>query len=333
MNKLSVHFTDTAKEEISLLVHDLRLAQVASIVTDKRELTDRDRQMLGELIVAVHDLFSPDVPQVEGSPEIILRNVSRDINLARVLRERGIFRLFLLLETLQDGLPIYMSIENPTTGATFATQEEFVGWFCREAKVSRSLIFMRLAAIGRLLSLGFNYEEAFNVIVSKPYAVRETLNMVAEWDKNELVGVNPGAISNITSRLLPEKLDVVRNLATQVQNGNTSAMRELTEEVKPVLRELMNEIADHESAKDALEWVKNDLTLHNDIQYYIDPDDSIIYVEMYKKAIDPQTGEVYELPPVVIPYIPDAPIVPQEIITDMQKRLILRTKHVNEKPF
>ena len=66
-----------------------------------------------------------------------------------------------------------------------------IGWFCKSAKVSRSVVFMRMATIEKLLGLGYELDDCYKTILTKPYAIRETLHEIAEWHHNELEYVDP----------------------------------------------------------------------------------------------------------------------------------------------
>jgi hypothetical protein len=64
-------------------------------------------------------------------------------------------------------------------------------WFCKSARVSRSIVFQRIASIEKLTGIGFSLDDAYQIILTKPYAIRETLNEVGEWSHGELTAVAP----------------------------------------------------------------------------------------------------------------------------------------------
>jgi hypothetical protein len=325
--QLTVAFTETPYDEIKALMQDLRFSELARLLASGQQLSSEMTEVLGQFVHVISDLFSDGIPNISDNPDVALRTVSRDINLSRILRERGIFRLHLLLNQKDsNGLPVYMSLDNPVTGSPFATQEEFIGWFCGEASVSRSLIFMRLASIERLLSLGFSREEALNTIMSKPYAVRETLNSVAEWNKGRLVSVDLDGITRLAERLQPESLPMVEEMVTAVREGNDpDALSELNEVAKPIIASLMKEVTVHSNAKDALLWVKHNLLLQSDVAYSFD--NGVLVATLVTHSIDPTTKEEVVSPPVIIPFVPDTNFpVPDEVLADLSKRLPIRNK-------
>lgn len=340
MQQLAVHFTETAEEEINALITDLSLVEAASYLQKTKDgLPDELKKHLGTMLNTLMDLFSSGLPDVDGDPETALRKVSRDINLSRVLRERGIFRLYRLVNTrttttfedLGDeeiSVPLFMTLINPTTGSPFAKQEEFIGWFCSEAKVARSLVFMRIAAIDRIQELGFSLEESFNLIVAKPFAMREVLNMVAKWGKEgELIGVNPDIILQVAERVSPDKVDDIKALADAVKEDptNQEAQEELRAAAKPVIADLLEEVADHDRAKDALDFVKHNILLKPEIRYTWDPETDTLVVQMIPINVD-ENGESYEGAIVTIPFVPDSLYIPDEIRDDLVKRLPIRNK-------
>jgi hypothetical protein len=191
-----IRFTDNAQEELSRLSKELRLSNLINQIGDSGNIPQDVKDDLRNLIFTLADMFGSDLPAAVADPVEALRTASRDINLARVLAERGLFRFYQLLKTTtvvyddtyreEIPVPIYTQLVDPDTGEPFYRQEDFVMWFCREAKVSRALVFQRIATINRLLTLGFPLDEAYQTILSKPYAIQETLKELAVWHRKSL---------------------------------------------------------------------------------------------------------------------------------------------------
>lgn len=337
IKELSVRFTDNAEEEVVSLAKDLQLMKVAGMLRSPDiAIPDEYRAALYSLLSVVTDLFATSVPLVSNDPEETLRAVSRDINLARLLRERGLFRLYLLInrrtkpEDGSQGVPIFMSMINPLDGSPFAKQEDFIAWFCDEAHVARSLVFMRLATIGRLVSLGFTLDDAFSLIITKPYAIREILNMVANWRQDDLVSVNPETMLRLADHIVPEAREEIAEIITAMQEDpdDASLEHELREASRPVIAGLLREVGDHERTKDAMDWVKFDLLKKPEIKYSFDPDGCVLNIEYHQRASG-QDGEEYSLPPIVIPFVPDTTTqVPPEVIKDLITRLPIRNRNL-----
>lgn len=335
ITEIAVQFTDNAEEEVLSLVQDLRLLSLAEMLGNPNITLPTEYQgAVQQLLAVVTDLFSTSVPDTSGSPEETLRAVSRDINLARLLRERGLFRFYRLVNEFTQpddgsrGVPIFMSMINPTTGAPFAKQEEFVSWFCSEARVARGLVFMRLATISRLVTLGFSLDEAFSLIITKPYAIREVLNMVADWRGDNLVNVDPDTILRLADKVAPGARDEIEEIVSAMhsQPGDAGLDAALREASRPVIANLLQEFGEHDRAKDALDWVKHDLLLQPEIKYSFDPDGNLLVIEYHQRA-QATDGTEYLLPPVVIPFVPDTTAaIPPEVIKDLITRLPIKNR-------
>jgi hypothetical protein len=255
LKQLSISFTETAEQEVTQLVHELHLVPIAQSLNsmDTPALVDGVKQLLSVL----SDLFSVDLPNIEKDPEDTLRTVSRDINLSRLLRERGLFRLYRLLHQKdENNVPLFMTLANPGTGSPFSRQEEFIGWFCDEAHVARSLVFMRMAAIDRVLTLGFTLERAFSIVVSKPYAIQDTLHKIAEWDGGEIARVDPDVAILLARKLDPENADRIEAMA-EAARTDPEAEELLKEAIKPIMAGLLEEVAAHSRAKEAQKFVQD----------------------------------------------------------------------------
>jgi hypothetical protein len=338
--ELSVQFNDTAEKEIVSLVKKMELLPIVEALRNDSSLSDDLRRSLSSMLEIIVDIFSSDLPAIEKDPEETLMIVSRDINLARLLRERGLFRLYQLAnervtvdpETGQqsdDGvhIPLFMLITNPMTSARFATQEEFIGWFCSEAHVARSMVFGRFSTIDRTMSLGYSLEDTFNLVMKKPYAIRETLNLVAEWEKGELVSINPDVAVQIARKISPDIADQIEILAEQVKKDD-SRMHELSDAMKPVIADLLQEVADHDRAKDALEFVRYDVLGKPEIEYEWDDDLGALVITFIQKGID-DTGTEHIMDAVKIPFVPDIITLPEEVKGDLIRRLPVKNKYVS----
>ncbi len=214
MNSEVIRFTESAEEELKRLYDELQISDVVDALRNGN-MPEDIQALVVPLTTTILDLFGTGTPNIGIDPINTLKQASRDINLSRILRERGLFRLFRLLNTNDEhNVPIYQSLTDPISGCYFNRREDLIGWFCSSAKVSRSVVFMRLATIEKLLGLGFELDAAYQTILTKPYAIRETLNEIAEWHHNELDYVDPEIAIRLAEKfLLPEERSVVEELA------------------------------------------------------------------------------------------------------------------------
>jgi len=328
---LAVRFTETAAEEVKLLVKELSLIPLAQqLQRNDQSLSEEFNRLLAQLLTSLSDLFSVDLPGTDKDPEATLRTISRDINLARLLRERGLFRLYRLIHQKDaQGIPLFMTLVNPDTGSPFGRQEEFIGWFCQEARVARSLVFIRIATIERILALGFSLEEAFKLILTKPYAIRETMNLVADWEKGELKAVDPNVLVQVAERVSPESLARLEPVAEAARQNPTdpAIQQELRDVARSVIASLLSEVANHDRAKDALDFVRYDVLAQPAISYSWDEESEALVIELVRKQVDPETGEEYDGRPITVPFVPDAAELPVEIKADLLKRLPIRNRY------
>mgnify|MGYP001431494975 FL=1 len=215
MKQLSTNFSSTAVDEVTNIISDMHLHGIVSTLgTAANSLPDDLKYHLLSLLQTVSDLFSLELPELESDPDETLRKVSRDVNLSRVLKERAIFRIYRLVnERSGDGTLLYQELINPYTGSTYNTQEEFIGFICEEAHLNRALIFQRLAAISRILTLGYDMDYAFKALLTHPFAVQETIRMVAEWQKGELVDVKPEVVLQIARKVAPDMVEQIEHVS------------------------------------------------------------------------------------------------------------------------
>lgn len=120
MNELvTVKFRSPYEELIELQKDLVALENLDDLdPSEKKRILDEVKSILG---IAVQDETI-----TEG-----LRRAARDINLGRALRERGIMRLYRILETdyqTEDGvaLPAYTFLINPDTGERFSNKEHLI---------------------------------------------------------------------------------------------------------------------------------------------------------------------------------------------------------------
>lgn len=326
---LNISFTETAEQEINALVTEMNLVPLARYITTNQEVLPAElKGLIGPLLSVIMDIFSTETPTADIDPEATLRSISRDINLARLLRERGLFRLYRLLHLkTPDGVPIFMTVLNPDTGNPFSKQEDFIGWFCSAAKVARSLVFMRLMTIDRTIQLGFTLDDAFGLIVTKPWVIRETLNMVASWEKAELVHINPEVAVSLAERLSPSTATEIKQLAADSEESPESKEKFL-EASKPVIANLLREVASHEHSKDALDFVRHDLLRQPEINYLWDEEGGYLVVEMVRIQVD-DNGNESIAGITSIPFVPemDEGTLPAEILRDLLKRLPIKNRN------
>lgn len=341
---LSIQFSENIDQELGKLSAEMRVANILRTMANGGELLQSDVANIRHMLLVINDLFSSSLPPLEDDPMEMLKLASRDIKLSTLLRERGLARLYMLTNlqvqvfdkiTRQNLLvPAFMSQDNPDTGQRFRTQEEFLGWFCKNAKVPRALVFTRMSTYDRLQTLGMTVSEAFDVILQKPFAARKALKEVAEWDGELLVGMDPEVAMRLARTMLPEHVEEINVLAEAYQNADTfqeqqDAREDLLDAIKPAIRKMVEEVAAHESVRDVMDMVTHDLAGKPEIKYWYDQGHGWFKVEYDEKARDAR-GNLYTKKVHEIHLVPELPL-PQEVTEDIARKLGVKNRTLDFK--
>lgn len=318
---IEVEFSESAVAAANMTIRALNLLPLMETI--KQENTPQEiRERLQTLLINLADIFSVDLPDIDGGTEEALYKVSRDMSLSKLFRERGLFRLYRLTRETVDGIHYWSFFSNPLTGEPFPSREKFLDWFVGDAHIPRSLIYQRMADIDRLTSLGFELDRAYEIVLSKPYVISQALRHLASWDEdNHLEDVDP-AVVLMTARKIADA-SMLPAITKAVKDSETDPdVRENMKNIgAPLLYGLMEELASHERAKDAMAFVKNDILLQPEIKYLWDDETPALLVTIVLKKLDPETQEEYEMPTLTIPFIPDVAVLPTEVRNDILKRL------------
>ncbi len=358
---ITITFYESAQEEIEQLTEEMELWKTIQMLHDGEELTPKLRQNLLGISLLFADIINTGLPAIDIDPQVTLQVINRDFKLGKILKEKGMFRLFRLAkqtvnldlttnQVLSDNeaelirkdypesiakVPAYTTLINPDTNEPFKTQEEFVGWFCREAHVSRGVVFGRMAMIRKILNLGVSLEKAFSIIVTKPTTIRNILDEVVEtWDNGRISKVDPDIAVQVAQKLSPNVDSVleIAEIATEAKLNpeNEEAQQQLIEHYKPLVTQLLDEAAANPSSIDAMDWVTRDVLLQPEIDYYFDEKTSALKVEytIYKHDMD---GLRYKEDVKYILFIPETPLeVPKDVIIDLVTRLPIKNRSMLE---
>ncbi len=281
--------------------------------SEKKRILDEVKSILG---VAVQDETI-----TEG-----LRRAARDINLGRALRERGIMRLYRILEAdyrTEDGvaLPAYTFLTNPDTGERFSNKEDLIRWFCTHAGVSRAWVFNRIKVIDRLMVLGFSAEEIYGFMIEKPHAVGESLKVLAEWGEDDEIEAIPSqVILALADRYNKE------DIKNQIYLPDAERSKDVIQEVTPLLKEAVREGVSLPNAHDTIAFAKYDLAMKPEISAVWNEDEDCLEVRMYSKR-PYEGGLISDI--LNIKFIPDYPsAVPDEVKDFLCRKLgIKRSKN------
>jgi hypothetical protein len=329
---LEISFTDSPQEEVALIRKEFNLGDAAQelekAIMGGEVMSEEAHIKLAELLTAFREMFSVNLPELGDTAEETLRVSSRDINLSRLLRERGLVRLYRLIkERTDDGVPLFMSYLDPYGESPFKTQEEFVGWIAKDAHIPRSTLFMRFSTYDKMQGLGFDLENAFQTIITKPYAMRKVLNMTAEWNRTgQITSVNPDIVRKVARQVFSgEQAEAIVSYADYYERDpNPVALQELVQAYKPALKEFINELAAHQNTRDMMEHVQHDVLGKPEISYSW-KDETLILSVIRKAVAEDGTEVILEIED--IPFVPDYPgKIEEAIIDDLLNRLPIKNR-------
>jgi len=335
-----IKFTETPGEEVSRFVKESRVTEIVKIIQANKDLPEDLKEAIIDMISTVVDLFSTSLPMAEQDPVEALRKASRDINLSRILRERGVVRLFQIIygttfiPESEDGKEIEVKVYL-TLG--FETQEDLIDWFTKYAKVSRALVYKRFKAYNKLTNaLGYTLDEAFDLIITKPSLIGDSLEDIGVWSTNELISIRPKVAKNLVKQLLPAgdpTRERVEDILDQIDDARDVAdvdhivelSGDLVDVITPALRALVEEIAIHDSSKEAGKFVRNDIIQAPEITYKWLKDTGGISAELVVKGYDPETRTENIEDIITIRFLPDSfGKIPKEIEEHIKRKLSIR---------
>jgi len=333
--ELVADFTKSAQEEVERLESEIRLSALIEDLQSGKELSPTDREKVLALINFFVDLFNPEAPTLSGDPQTDILTASRDINLSRLLREKGIFRLFILMRTKNhEGKFLYAELLNKTTGEIFERQEDLITWFCTNASVSRALVFKRIRMIERLMFLGQTIEETFKTIIKNPSAVEQTIKLLGSWEKDTLINVSPPTAKALADKYLKEdERDYINDLLDECETDDggwdmdADDMENYLAVLQPAIREIVEEVSDSEHVREIMDWVRHDIIGKPEIEYSWDMEYDCLVVTVIIKEIN-ERGFEYVSNELDIPLIPDIlnEEFPKEAKVDLIKRLPIKNR-------
>lgn len=326
LNNVHIHFPDSPEKELEQLQNGFNIYSAIEALENNSSSIPKDlKTMVVNTLIGVLDLLDiTTLPDMLEDVESTILSIGRDISMSRVLRERGIFRLHRLTRTVdENGLPLFASLDNPETGEYFHNQKAFLKWFCDTAKVSRSLIFMRMATIERLYTLGYDMKSTFKLMLTKPSIIRKALNNVGTWNGGNLVHVKEDTARLLVGKLIPDSTD---DFEEAVLDGDSEKFMEIA---KNAIHVLVQDVATHERSREAMKMVLHDILEHPELDYKWDDDGDCFTVRMYAYAID-ERGNKYVDPmaTVRVTFIPD---ITEDLDTTVKRDILERLPFTNKR--
>jgi len=303
---------------------------VAALLTDTGLVTAFEGEIgtedarLGAIITSISNLFSLDEPTIGVDPMQELRTIARDTQLGNIIKERALYRLYLLVRGTKIGLggmpvPLWHGIQDDN-GEPLLTQEDFIGWFTSKSGLSRASTFRRIRVYQRLAEFGIQGKEAWLRVLHMPGVTQEILKEVAVWERNAFIGVDEKVALGVAGKVLPGQKPMLEALFAT--NQPVEAVKDA---FAPVIRALLDGIKDYPSAKDALNYIRTDVLGTAYVSYRWIDDEQAIGIRVHTPVIE--DGElVEERHYETVLYLDDAN-PPKALTDDLFKRLPIVNKH------
>lgn len=319
-----VSFPETPEEE---------LLQIQQEIIDLGDLSEtlkflEGKEIPGDVYVQVKrlisftlDLVSPAMPRASDM-DLDLKKAAQELNLSRVLRERALARLYQLTSMEdKDGVPLYLRMVDTDTGEPFRTQEDFLDWFRRNARISRSLVFLRKSTYDRLVKgLGLTLEKAFKLTLTKPSVIYMVLDNAGVWGRTGKLLSVKNSVARGVADLLPHG-EERSQIETAIKNNNERA---LITAVVPALVNLIEEVASNPNAKDAMDFVRHDVLRKPRIKAWWDPQVQCFMVQMETTTEKNNVEEIEFMQTVRL--LVDAPEVDPVLLAWIADKLQVRNK-------
>lgn len=325
-------FAESGDEEASRIIAPATLNSIHAKLAGQMTLNPEESLKVAALMEVMVSLFSTDLPTLIGDVQEELSKSSQEINLGRFLREKAIVRIYMLTRhTADNGEPLYTQMKHPDTGEIFTSQEDFLGWWCAAASVSRALIFQRLATYRRLEDIGFTLEESYEVMKQRPSVITESLRELCVWDKTSLVKFPEAVASNLARNIPDESAKHKAEALIKKESGeglSFKEQKELNELLRPPLKELVEDVAFfYESSRDAIKEVKYGITGKPEIKFSWDVFSNSLIVTLQYVSVE-EDGTKKFLPEERVVFVPDTyeNMVPNAIIEVMEKKLSITNK-------
>lgn len=329
---MKLTFLDDPEQELVRISQELGLAKAIQLLEtgSTKGLSKEDSVNILEVIQQVESLFSVTVPRDEDNVIDSLSNIAKQYHWSKLLREKALVALFRLihLKVANSGIPLVATLLHPDTGTPF-DETSFTFWFCKQAAITSTTAFQRMSAYRKMLGIGYSLEEAFRLVITKPYLIQDTLNNLAKYDAlGRITNVNPAVATSVSQRLGGDNTEEIQKIAAETAANNTpSNQAKLIEAYTPMLRKAVEEVAAHPSPRDAATFVTSDLLGKPGIFYTIEHG-GVLVVTIVTKTIDGANDieETHRIP--FIPKTNDG--VPVAIIEDLLERLPIRNRREAE---
>jgi hypothetical protein len=319
---------DNAIEEVRQFSQTMRMADLYRRVHKGGDIDDKTRKELEAVIISYAELFSVEVPDMAGMTfDTVLTISNQEIKVARLLRERGLFRLAQAIRmTDENGIPLWTQLVDEND-EPFERQEDVIHAFCTASHISRQTVFTRLSLYRMLEFIGFTSEEAYKLILQHPTLLYKTLLKIGDWGwgKNSLSQLDEEVVRSIMRYYDCD--EVMFDLLEDASEGGAESHNQLVDKLKPVLRQMVEDTVEQPNSKEASIFVGLDVMAGNMVNYYWDTEEDALVIEIDAPIID-ETGSIVDRRKTSLRMYADSPTggLPEEAKRDLIERLPIKNR-------
>lgn len=275
------------------------------------------------LVNTLGELFSLEEPTITDDLDQTLRLIARDAKLSNIMRERALYRLWLVTKHTKEVsgvlVPMWYGIVDDE-GKQINSQEEFIGLFTSKSGIGRASTFRRMKIYNRLSELGVTGKEAWLRVLKMPSTLQDLITHIASWDGSQFMGVNREVALDLARKVKPE---YVPQLASAIDNGDMETLKDLYSDV---VRNVLEETDTYDDAKQLLDHITIDILGKQTIFYKWLPIEKSILAVITTPVIE-NGSVVSEIETEVYVWVNDDVHGSDAVLQDLFKRLPIKNKH------
>ena len=333
VNKTLLHVPDNAIEELQTFSRSMQMRNLYHEVHASGAIPQELKDELEQVVLGYASLFDVAPPDITGMEfDTVLTISNQEIKVARLMKERGLYRLVMSLEMVDEyGLPMWQQLINETTGKPFEKRDDMISAFCAVSHVSRQSVYTRLSLYRMLALVGYTSEESYKLVLQRPTLIYKTLNRLGDW------GWGASGIETLDTDVVESLLkhygcdDELLILLEDYKQGDVDAGEELFTKMRPQIREMVDEIVTHPNVKEAARYLDIDVLSASMVSYRWDLDNDCLIISVDSPVIESSTGEIIDRRSENIRVLPDnvQGYFPEAVKKDLLARLpILNRKDV-----
>lgn len=293
MSTNMIHSPDNAIAELEQFNPAFEMAKLYEKL-NKGDFSEEVIRQVKDVLVSYSELFDTGVPDIQGMDfNTVLTISNREIKVARLLKERGIYRLIQALRMVDDrGLPLWQQLVDED-GEPFERQEDVIHAFCTAAHISRPTVFSRISLYNMLRFLEYDEEDSYRLVLLHPTLLYNTLKKLGDWSwgTKALEELDTGVVRNILNYYDCD--DDMKTMLDDIEAGSTEVRGRFMEKFRPVLRGMLEDAVQQPNVREASKFLDVDVMSGTVVKYMWDLENDCLVVVIESSVID-QTGKVVD---------------------------------------